>query len=1126
MTGSATAAEAQVRSADPGRSTWVAANAGSGKTRVLIDRVARLLLAGTEPERILCLTYTKAAAGEMKNRLFQRLGGWAMLAEAELRRELLALGVEGDLGPDRLAEARRLFARAIEAPGGLKIQTIHAFCASLLRRFPLEAGVSPAFSEMEERAAQLLRQDVLEEMAAGADIAAVDALVGLAAEERLTGLVDAVCARQAALSRIPPRAEVLAAVGLHADFDRDRLLAEVAIGDEAALFAGLVPHLLAGGTTDSRLGARLAPLANRALSLRDLPVLEEALLTGRAAKQPFSAKIGSIPTQALRNGPAAPLMPAFEALMARVEAARPRRLALEAAERTLALYRFAAGFLPRYRARKAALGMLDFDDLIDLAAALLNDPSVAQWVLFRLDGGIDHLLVDEAQDTSPSQWRVIERLSEEFGAGEGARGGARTVFVVGDKKQSIYSFQGADLEVFEHMAAHYRARLAGGPQPLQELTLDYSFRSSQAILRLVDLTFDERVRRGLGGAPQHLAFFADRPGRVDLWDPVPKAESTEPDDPLDPVDRLPPTHHSVVLARRIAETVRRMIDTGTAIPTRHGPRAVDEGDILILVQRRSGLFSEIIRACKGAGLAVAGADRLKIGAELAARDLLAVLRFLATPEDDLSLASALRSPLFGLGEGDLYRIAQGRPPGTYLWHRLRGAADRFAEAVAILEDLRNRADFLRPFELIERLLTRHGGRQRLLARLGPEAEDGIDELLAQALAYETRETPSLTGFLVWMDAGDVEVKRQPGSGVRAIRVMTVHGAKGLEAPVVILPDTAKRRSDGDGGLLDLGGLPVWSAGRGSDPEAYAEARNRREERQADERMRLLYVALTRAESWLIVCAAGDTGTGTDSWHALVAEAMVKAGAARKAPDGGDFDFGPGMRLQHGDWPDPIGPARRSGPAAPALPDWALRPAPALRRPAATLAPSGLGGAKAVGEATGDGDAAMRFGTALHRLLEHLPLLDEAEWDNAAADLLSGAEDGLDSAEIEPVLEAARRVLGAPSLAELLRGDGLREVEITGPVAALGGAVVHGTIDRLIVEPDRILAIDYKSNAVVPADPRAVPAGILRQMGAYAALLAQVYPGRRIETAILWTADATLMTLPQDLVAQALSAAAP
>ncbi|WP_333684346.1 double-strand break repair helicase AddA [Pontibaca methylaminivorans] len=1113
------ASERQAQAARPDVSTWLAANAGSGKTRVLTDRVARLLLAGVEPQRILCLTYTKAAAGEMQNRLFARLGHWAMLEETALLRELAELGEDG-IRPGDLPTARTLFARAIEAPGGLKIQTIHAFCSALLRRFPLEAGVSPQFTEIEDRAAAQLRDQIIGDFAEGSEAPLVDALARHLGGSDFEQIANAVIGHRSAFAPPLSRADLWRALGLPEGYDEARLLSEAFVGGEVDMIARLAAALAASDkSTDRKAAAGLA--AMRTADMSALPLLESLFLYGAAAKAPFAAKIGAFPTKALRDGVLAPLMDEVEALMRRVEQARERRIALAAAEKSAALHDFARAFLPEYARCKQLHGWLDFDDLILKARALLTDPAVASWVLYRLDGGIDHILVDEAQDTSPEQWDVIERLAQEFTSGRGARSDVtRTIFVVGDKKQSIYSFQGADPDAFDHMQAEFSRRLGMIRKPLQDLELEYSFRSSPAILRLVDLVFEGQDSAGFRRDSLHRAFKADLPGRVDLWPVVEKAEREDDRHWTDPVDRPGERHHNVILADRIATRIRAMIDGGETIPV-DGPapdeahrRPVRAGDFLILVQRRSELFAEIIRACKAADLPIAGADRLKVGAELAVRDLGALLAFLATPEDDLSLATVLKSPLGGWSEQDLFTLAHHRPEGSFLWQALRQAGAEHPETLAMLHDLRDRADFLRPFELIERALTRHRGREKLLARLGPEAEDGIDALLSQALAYEATNIPSLTGFLAWMETDELEIKRQTGGGGDLLRVMTVHGAKGLEAPIVILPDTCPPRNTRRGEILLADGVPLWRMPADSQPPLMADAHEAERERDAAERQRLLYVAMTRAEKWLIVAAAGDAGKDEEGWYRPIEAAMKADNAAPLQIDGMDC-----LRLSHGDWEGP--PLRHEAPVAQRpepLPDLFRAPAPAPALPSEPVSPSDLGGAKALpGESGLDEAAAMLRGTRLHLLLEHLPLVAAPDRDEAARNLLPD----LDPAGRAALLAEAIAVLDAPALAPLFAGKALAEVALT---AEIHGRRFHGVIDRLLVTPEQVLAVDFKSNALVPATPAQVPEGLLRQMGAYAAALATIYPHHTVQAAILWTRSATLMMLPAESLSGALARA--
>ncbi|MGR3373786.1 MAG: double-strand break repair helicase AddA [Pseudooceanicola nanhaiensis] len=1110
------ATERQVRAAAPDRSTWLSANAGSGKTRVLTDRVARLLLSDVEPQHILCLTYTKAAASEMQNRLFKRLGEWAMKEDEALRAELRGLGAEG---PFDLENARTLFARAIETPGGLKIQTIHSFCAALLRRFPLEAGVSPQFAEAEDRATALLRAEIVEAMAEGDEAALVAEMARHLTDESFDDISRDVTAHAAAFRDPLPDAELARLFGLPSGFDHDQLLrAAFPTGCEDVL-PPLVAGLMRGSSTDAKNGEKLSGL--EVPSLAALPVLEGVFLSGKGAKEPFTAKSGSFPTKKTQ-AELAELMPAVEDWMRAIEAARNLRLGLAAAERMRALHGFAQAFVRRYEHAKQQRGWLDFNDLILRARDLLSDPAVAAWVLFRLDGGIDHILVDEAQDTSPEQWEVIERLAREFTSGEGARADrVRTIFVVGDKKQSIYSFQGADPREFDRMRADFATRLEPSASPLQVLELAYSFRSAPAILSLVDTVFTGRERAGFGGEEPHRAFKTAMPGRVDLWPVVEKAESPEDQDWTDPVDQLGQDDHRVTLARKIAAEIGAMIARKEPVPAEighsgtFGMRPVRAGDFLILVQRRSDLFHEIILACKEQGLPIAGADRLKVGGELAVRDIAALLSFLATPEDELSLAVALKSPLFGWDEQMLFDLAHKRGDRP-LWPALRDRRAAHPETLAVLDDLRLQVDYLRPYELIERILTRHDGRRKLLARLGDEAEDGIDALLSQALAYERSAVPSLTGFLVWMETDDLEIKRQLDSAGDRIRVMTVHGSKGLESPIVVLPDCAQRRESATDRLLPLDGRMVWGTRAEETPAALAAARNALVEARRDERDRLLYVALTRAEKWLIVAAAGDLGKDGAAWHDRVRVGMESLGAGPA-----EMPTGQGLRLESGDWGGPAeAVAPGDTPATEVLSEFYGTPAVMPER-FATLSPSDLGGAKALpGEAGLDEAQAKRRGRQVHRLLEHLPGRDPGDWPDTAARLLRSGLDAAGEAEVALLLDEARRVLSKPELAPLFSGEALSEVPVSAEVGLKKR--LHGVVDRLILSDDHVLAVDFKTNAVVPDGLSDVPEGLLRQMGAYALALEQVFPGRRIEVAILWTRTATLMRLPHDIVTAALS----
>lgn len=1077
----AAATKAQIAAAWPARSAWVAANAGSGKTRVLTNRVARLLLGGTAPGRILCLTFTKAAAAEMQNRLFKQLGEWAMMPDEPLREALATLG-ETNLPDAQLLHARSLFARALETPGGLKIQTIHAFCESLLHRFPLEAQVSPDFELLDERGAAALRAEVLDEMA-------------LAEPEDFAEFIEKAGDPEGFLHDILKHQELFLhafykdaaadAIGAEPDLTEDMLLARVLEGVSDAEIGALVNAMMRNDKGhDPKAAKALQDYKNAPVSTA-LTMLEAVFLTSGNRR-----KTKSFPNRKTKDAFAG----AFDLVsqfIERVFAARQSRLALVALEKARVLHGFASGFLARYAAHKSARAVLEFEDLIRKADALLRDSEMAQWVLYRLDGGIDHILVDEAQDTSPLQWDIVKALAEEIYATEGET--PRTVFVVGDEKQSIFSFQGADPHEFANVKALLHERLNAVGTPMYEGALQCSFRSAPPILSLVDHVFSGDARGGVTGEITHIAVDDTLPGRVELW---PFYEKNPTEEMLEwdaPVDALPPCDPVLVLAEDVAARVAEIIKTKVVLPGKERP--VQAGDFLILVQARGPLFRALLKELKAANVPVAGADRLKVAEELAVKDLLALLQFAANPQDDLALACALRSPLCGVSEAALFTLAHGRK--GRLWERVKPDA--------MLSDILKNTDFERPFELLERILIRHKGRENLLARLGPEAEEGVDELLRQALEYERSEAPSLTGFLNWVSTDDLEVKRQFNAEDNLLRIMTVHGAKGLEAPIVILPQTVKKTNTQGKAVLPLGdGLATCGMGVAGLPEAIAQAWQAQQTLQTEEKMRLLYVALTRAESWLIMAGSGERKRVPENWYDPVAEALAALGAKTEAS---------GRLVLENNWELEAGQIAPPETRAISLPDWLDKPAPAPSKPPRAKSPSDLGGAHTVAGAVADKDALAR-GAQIHTLLEHLGAVPESAREARAHALLAAPFPG--------VISEALATLQAPALAAVFAPDTLREVPLSATLPGIGP--ISGRIDALLIG-DTILAVDFKSNPQVPEASEDIPEAFLRQMAAYGAGLALVYPDRKIKTAILWTATQSLMEVPAQLCDAALNRAA-
>ncbi|THD74535.1 MAG: double-strand break repair helicase AddA [Phenylobacterium sp.] len=1153
----------QARAADPAVSAFVTANAGSGKTKTLIDRVARLLLAGAEPETILCVTYTKAAAAEMQRRLYELLGSWSVREDAGLREALARLegGDPAAHGHQDLSEARALFARALETPGGLKIQTIHAFCEKLLRRFPLEAGISPGFRVMDDSAsaavAEAAKRDVARHAMAGEgavaeayarfsvalDFMSVQAM--FADFEARRGPLAAFLAREGGLPGVVDWAWT--AVGLPWGSDSDALAAEAMAALDRDLWRTAADVLTGGSATDQKCGRQLAAVA----ADPDASFAEAlAALFTQAGEGTAAAWVAKTSGLKARED----LRVALLAEQARLEIARTRLRAAQVAWDTAYALTLADAYLTAYGLEKRLAGALDFTDLIEKTCHLLRNAPAAAWVLYKLDGGIDHILVDEAQDTAPDQWRIVRALTEEFFSGAGADGGlarVRNLFVVGDEKQSIYSFQGAQPEQLIREFEFHRARATGAGYQMERVDLLTSWRSTPQVLSFVDAVFappalahaiqpgveDETVR--------HEPTRKDHAGCVDVW---PLEREVKGEDRLAwdaPLDAEPEASANRRLAKKIAAEIAALIARGDAVFDKEARawRPARAGDVLILVRRRRALFEEILRALKHAGIPVAGADRLALSEHIVFDDLLGLARFALYPEDELTLAALLRSPLCDVGDDSLYDLAQGRAHEP-LWTRLQRRADErpeWASANAFLASVRDEARTRRPFEFYARVLgladsQGRSMRRRLLLRLGAEAQDALDEFLAQVLAAEARGVHDLERLAFDFTSLSITVKREMEAAGDQVRVMTAHGAKGLEAPIVFLPETTLTRSQRGSPLMeteeskDVGAGFLWCSAKDRDCDPSATARERRAEREEHEAYRLLYVALTRARDRLVLCGrvAADAKEETiKGWWGAVAAALDHA------------DVAPGVRqVTSGDMqvrrfgPDPValGAAARSDAAVEALPAWtaAIAPPEAFGRYAS---PSDLGEGAVVAAASPLATAAgglgrFRRGDLIHKLLQLLPDLPAGGRAAGAAALLARERD-LTSEQRAEMTAAALSVLEDPRFAEVFGPGSRAEVAIAGAAAALpAGLKISGRIDRLVVLPDRVLVADFKTNRPSPAAIADADPAYLRQMAIYWAVLTEVFPGRRIEAALVWTDGPKLMPIPENLISQSLAGLTP
>jgi ATP-dependent helicase/nuclease subunit A len=1138
----------QLRASDPGVSAFVSAHAGAGKTKLLIDRLLRLMLHGADPARILCLTFTKAAAAEMAIRLQKRLAGFVTLADEDMDARLKALLVP----PTReaRARARALFAQVLDLPGGMRISTTHAFCQSLLRRFPLEARISPHFRLVEDQDARTALDAAREAVLPRADPDAIAALAGLASAEgfsALTALLERHRERLRVALGLPPpvlRAALARAVGVSHGSEADIVAAAVCWPAEAGLKDALRRARLFGSPGVSAKAAEMEGWLNLPPAERADYWAQWCAALFNADGKPTAASKFCNTNLAKTHGDIAGIIAAEQTRAAGVLQACQ---ALRCAAASGALLALAAPIMADYAAAKARGGLVDYDDLIRQSVALLKDGGAA-WVKYKLDGGIDHLLLDEVQDSSAVQWDVTDALAEDFFTGEGARvptgaqlaaqggaelGGAelgapaRTVFAVGDVKQSIYSFQGAEPREFELRRARYRTEILAARRPFRETVLDVSFRSAAPVLRAVDSVFaDAASSCGVcgPGALSHVPNRAGQAGSVVIWPLAPRPDSVPPLPWTIPERNQGGRSAAEDLVRHLAGWIAAQIQGGTMLES--AARPMRAGDFLVLVRRRGQFDRALVRELKQRGVNVAGLDRMQLTEQLAVQDLVSLCEALLLPSDDLSFAEMLTSPLGGLSDDSLMQLAAGREGS--LWDALRARAGERPEwrcADGFFAALLKRVDFASPYALLAEALGPLGGRARLFARLGPEAAEPVDELLAAAQLYASDQPPSLQGFLHWLARSGAEVKREAEAGGDVLRIMTVHGAKGLEAPVVILPDTVALPPDEDRlhwtrDAQTGADLFLWVPNKAFRCDAVDAISAQSAGKRGEEYNRLLYVAMTRARDHLLVCGWQPRGeVPADSWYAQILRGLGHAGAVAAA-----HEWGEALRLESPQTALPDGDDVREAEASAVLPGWAgaapdwrplaLPPEPALPRPLAPSRPenAGFGGVPAARSplVRDVADRPASRGALVHALLQHLPALPPDRWAAAAEAFAAQTIPG----EAAAIAAQVCAVLRDPALAALFGPGSRAEQGLSGVVA---GQVMTGRVDRLAVAADRVIVADYKTSRRPPASAAEAPVLYLRQMAAYRALLRLLYPGREVVCVLVWTEGPVAMVLDAALL---------
>ena len=1070
---------------DPDICVWVSASAGTGKTKVLTDRVLRLLLAGSAPSKILCITYTNAASAEMEERIYHQLGKWAVAEDAELRGIITELTGKPP-NEKTLKLAKQLFAIVLDSSERIRIQTIHGFCQSVLKRFPLEAEVAPHFQLIDDYSKKELLELAVSKLLSDNNpetIEVISKFATLISETTLKGLLDNIIADFHKFSSLPT--DVISKIYDKFGFDKFCLLQNL-IDDFFDYTVDEVMQLRAACNALIKEPSHFNDVISTGLSkwLENIGKNHENyILTFLTQKNEPRKNVASKATEKI--------LPNIKEILLkeqqRVFEFAHKYQSLKVLETTILAVKLAENLLKIYHHLKDVRGFLDYDDLILKTINLLEEKEATAWVLYKLDGGIDHLLIDEAQDTSPKQWQLVDTLTNEFFAGNGAKNKNRSLFVVGDSKQSIYSFQGADPQNFEIMQSKIRKKILASELEFRNVSLALSFRSTEPILQAVDDVFAiPQAREGLIFSENDISHAAHRKGmagRVELWQLL-EAPAKE---------KLPTWHIAedsimeqsleTICAKQIADEVSNWLQTKRKLPSQDRP--IQPSDIIILVQRRGKFANAMLRELKLKNIPVAGSDRLVVNEHIAVQDCIALAEFLLLPQDDLTLASLLKSPFCGLNEDDLFELAYDRK-GQNLWQRVKDS--KFENAKEFLLQMLNKTDYLPPYELFAYALETLGGRKKMAERLGSEIHDPVNEFLQLAIKYSSIHTPSLQGFVHWFTSGNSEIKRDMEKAGSEVRIMTIHGAKGLQAPIVFLPDTT-RTPKSDSGILWEEDLPIWTnTSENDDINCKNIKENLRYKRECEYR-RLLYVAMTRAEDELYICGWKPRIYSEKCWYELIKQAAQ--------PKWQEVD---GKFIIHSEQTAAakIKPINNKAQIKVQLPDWVREKATNEPTPSKPLSPSRIDTPTKTLSPIKDQKARLR-GLLIHKLLQY------KSWNLANNNIFSQDEQNEITIEVKNIIEN-------PEFAEIFGDNSVAEAPISGIVydAENNPMVISGQIDRIAVLEKDVYIIDYKTNAQVPENNSQIPAGYIKQIYAYRKLVEQIYPDKKIHCGLLFTNAPKLM----------------
>ncbi len=1120
---------------NPNFSVWVNASAGTGKTKILIDRVLRLLL--ENKRNILCLTFTNAAANEMENRIHSILSKWAICSDSVLAADLEQLdffpmsfqrvtlesskkkewipvsstgmtkesagiteGSRKNEALDRhLTRARRLFSELENL--GLTIQTIHAFCYKLISSFPIEAGIAPncTLSECKELHSIIFNK-VLHNETVQDDINLIATEID---ENKLRDLLYTLCIKRSISANdskyikdklsAPDEIHDLQSETIEHVERLAEILSEGSKRDQsysAILYSTVIP-VLDTGIQKKRTSVSYSDDTGIKWNDTKIENLAKVFLKSESHEK---KSISSIATKSIleKFRDAEQIIESVQ----NVVFTHIRDMnSYQIFKRTSSLLGVFKVYVDLYNSEKSKNALLDYNDIINLATNLLSNPNYKDWILFNLDQKIDHILVDEAQDNSISQWKIITNLCDEFFAGDDEK---RTLFVVGDVKQSIYRFQGANPHLFNYMQQYFHTKTGG--RDWISCQLEKSFRSTPEVLMLVDRIFNNfRAEISFNDNEiKHVPHRENDQGYIEIWPALPRRKEKEQQALQIPLTcKEGYTIADRLLAQTIANRIHNWLNEGRILVAKD--RHIEPRDIMVLVRQRNVLVDYIISELKKANVPVVGRDYFRIMDYIAVQDLIALAEFLLLQANDLALANALRSPLFNFTEDDLFNIAYDHKEHS-LWERIQ---DYSVVIYSELNYLINLSRTESPLALFTHIL--RTGKKKFAARLGLECFEVLDEFMNLVLQFEN---PSLQAFVQWIKENNPEIKNDMQSERNAVRIMTIHKSKGLQAPIVFLVDTNTVPRNSESIIFDGTEVPFWC---GKNNNAYCD-QVKREKKLEDynEYLRLLYVALTRAEDELYILSKEPVQKG--SWYDLITQ---YGEPYEKKQRGLQPIFKEKVEVLCVNANYPYIYKKRDYFDIPVIslpPNLSMsfqrplssfqHPSLSSQRPPLSSQCLTLGSSKKEGKsasATWMTDGYTR-GLIIHSILQYMPKIEKERRKNWVRKYLDNINTSEDKDEIYSKILAFNEKYGY-----LFDLEGKSEITLSGTI---DGKSVLVRLDRLCITQDKAIIIDYKSHRNVSVS---LLNEIKKQMLIYKTLVQEIYPNKQVECVVIWVEDLTLQS---------------